>query len=207
MTLMIDLIVTRKIDDPTHYRDVVSCFTEINLIELPYASSCTEARRQTVHFGNSDYVMWFDPDDTLYELALQKLIAYLKFNKNSEGVMCLSDYIDPIGKVVQINTERLHIRPLHGHFLKIIRRDVLIKILENCSDDLICWQVSVYAMSINIPVLPFSGYLWNVNKTKLAAGLHTFSNTDKEMWSKAKTKIDLFRNNRNRKITNLKLFN
>lgn len=192
--MIVDFIVTRKEDDPIHYREVVYRHTEVNLIEVPYASTCADARRRSVHIGKSDYVMWFDPDDTLYENTLVRILDYLNNNPGCPGVMCLSDYIDPLGEPRQIKVDRIQHRPVNGHLLKVYRRDVLGRLLKECSDDNVCWQIAACSIMIDIPILQFSGYLWNICPMKLNGGSHTFNKiTSREMIA-AKEKVNTLLN-------------
>ena len=133
--------------------------------------------------------MWFDPDDTLYENTLVRILDYLNNNPGCPGVMCLSDYIDPLGEPRQIKVDRIKHRPVNGHCLKALRRDVLVDILSVCNDDVICWQITAGALSIGVPVLPFSGYLWNVDETRVRTGDHTFNKISPKQMDNARTRV------------------
>lgn len=157
---MIDFIVTRKPDDPTHYRHIVQMCPDANLIEVPMAPSCTLARQALPTIGTSEYIAWFDPDDKLYSYTLPNLISVLKKNPGIVGVLCLSDYQQPGQPLKTIKIEDFARKPVDGHWFRILRRDWLAEHIALFDCPVNEWPVTAAAIEAGAIFVPIRGYCW-----------------------------------------------
>ena len=157
---IIDFIVTRKPDDSRQYMDVLSLLPQVNVIELPFAESVAVARRRIVTVGNSPYICYFDPDDTLHLDGMQDLLERLTSQENCNGVMA-DGTRQARNRFIRSVPHKFKRSPADGHILKIFRRDVYQYILDNVTDDLIDWQLGAWAHRLKFIRSGLVGYTWN----------------------------------------------
>lgn len=159
---MIDVIVTRQPDDPTHYRHMIAMCPSATLIEVPFAESVMAARKRLVEIGTADYICWFDPDDKLYSYALPQMVQELKKNPNPVGVLTLSDYQFSDGKRHSIRVGDFLKKPVDGHWFRILRRDWLAKNLHLLEHPVPEWPLIAQAIEDGATFLNIKSYCWMI---------------------------------------------
>lgn len=158
---LVDVIVTRRENDPTAYRGIISMFPEVNLIEVEYVpGSVIQARMNLINYGSSPYICWFDPDDILHPWGVRHLLNALKSNMGIDGIMTLSDTGISGGKPRRIRFEEFHKYPVNCHLLRVIRRDWLNEHIEYFNNPVPEWALLAKLLLANSFVLPVIGYTW-----------------------------------------------
>lgn len=160
---LVDLVVTRREEDPTTYRPIVARCPDVNLIEVPYVpGSFVTARMNLVLYGEAEYISWFDPDDLLYAYTLPLMIAELKKDRDLPGVLTLSDYSVSTGRKRRIELSKMLEKPVHSHFMRIVKRSWLEENLYLFDTPVPEWPMMAKALEDGCKFLPWSGYCWIV---------------------------------------------
>lgn len=164
MTTLVDIVITRKPDDPTRYRGVISNYPEFNLIEVDYVpGSVIQARMNLINHGSSPYISWFDPDDTLHPWGLHYIRKALQMNPDIDGVLTESATGIPGKPYKRIDLNRFHEYPVNCHLMRAIRREWLEKHIEYFNNPVPEWALLAKLLLADSIILPVIGYTWVPN--------------------------------------------
>lgn len=157
---ILDVVVTRKPGDPVDYRYKINnplC----RLIEVPYVSDgIIKARQNLAIHGASPYVTWFDPDDVLYDGAVDRLITILTQHLGVTGVMMTSDISHPQNSQTTIQIKRFETAPVNSHFFRAIRRDWLTDHLDDFNWPVSEWVLTAKLFHTNAIIIEEPAFKW-----------------------------------------------
>lgn len=104
--------------------------------------------------------MWFDPDDILYNGAIDIIISHLEMYPTITAVMMTSDIHNPRSAQTTITINEFEQSPVNGHFLRAVRRDWLVEHLDDFDWPVAEWVFTANLIQTNAIIIQTPGYKW-----------------------------------------------
>lgn len=161
MNHLIDLVVTRRPEDPRGY--LGSLFDPaVNLIEVPFVpGSVQQARMNLVEHGSAPWVTWFDPDDELYPWTMTILIDEITRQPDLDGVMMPAHELSQhTNRKTITRYEEFTKSPAHAHAMRLVSRRFLEENVELFDNPVSEWAFVAKLMISNTLMLTQPGYMW-----------------------------------------------
>lgn len=157
---ILDVVVTRRDDDPTCYRTAVK-HPQCRLIEVPFVpEGMQKCRRDLAIHGDAPFVAWFDPDDELYPRTIHTLISYIKAYPHVSGVLMTSDIYHPASTMKTIQLDRFAHEAVHSHLMRAVNRKWLNEHLDDFNWPIAEWVFTAKLIQSDAIILPIPAYKW-----------------------------------------------